>query len=42
MKKNRSISDQVIKNLPSVDDWLDKDFVNKIILLIGKQYRKFA
>ena len=35
-KKYRSISDQVIKNLPSVDDWLDKDFVNKNNLIDWK------
>ena len=28
-KKYRSISEQVIKNLPIIDDWLDKDFIKK-------------
>ena len=28
-KKYRSISEQVIKNLPIVDDWLDKDFIRE-------------
>ena len=28
-KKYRSISEQVIKNIPLIDDWLDKDFIEK-------------
>ena len=28
-KKYRSISEKVINNLPIIDDWLDKDFINK-------------
>ena len=28
-KKYRSISDQVIKNIPKIDDWLDLDFTKK-------------
>ena len=28
-KKYRSISEQVINNLPIIDDWLDKDFLIK-------------
>ena len=28
-KKYRSISEQVINNLPKIDDWLDKDFIKK-------------
>ena len=28
-KKYRSISEQVINNLPKIDDWLEKDFINK-------------
>ena len=30
-KKYRSISEQVINNIPHIDDWLDKDFIKKII-----------
>ena len=32
-KKYRSISEQVIENFPTVDDWLDKNFINKNNLL---------
>ncbi len=28
-KKYRSISEKVIDNIPIIDDWLDKDFINK-------------
>ena len=28
-KKYRSISEQVIENIPIIDDWLDKNFINK-------------
>ena len=28
-KKYRSISEQVINNLPIIDDWLDEDFIKK-------------
>ena len=28
-KKYRSISEQVINNLPNIDDWLDQDFIKK-------------
>ena len=28
-KKYRSISEQVINNLPKIDDWLDEDFIKK-------------
>ena len=28
-KKYRTISDQVIKNLPYIDDWLDKDYIKR-------------
>ena len=28
-KKYRSISEQVIKNIPLIEDWLDKDFIEK-------------
>ena len=28
-KRYRSISEQVIKNIPVINDWLDKDFINK-------------
>ena len=28
-KKYRSISEQVINNIPHIDDWLDKDFIKK-------------
>tara|TARA_B100001059_G_scaffold228866_1_gene260579 strand:- start:679 stop:2721 length:2043 start_codon:yes stop_codon:yes gene_type:complete len=28
-KKYRSISEQVIDNLPNIDDWLDQDFIKK-------------
>ncbi len=28
-KKYRSISEQVINNLPKIDDWLDEDFIEK-------------
>ncbi len=28
-KKYRSISEQVINNLPQIDDWLDKDFIKR-------------
>ena len=28
-KKYRSISEKVIKNIPVIDDWLDKDFIKK-------------
>ena len=31
-KKYRLISEQVINNLPNIDDWLEKDFIKKIIL----------
>ena len=29
MKKYRSISEQVINNIPLIDDWLEKDFIKK-------------
>ena len=32
-KKYRVISDQVIKNIPKIDDWLDKDFIKRNRLL---------
>ena len=32
-KKYRSISDQVINNVPKIDDWLDNEFINKNNLL---------
>ena len=32
-KKYRSISEQVIKDLPEIDDWLDKNFIQKNHLL---------
>ena len=32
-KKYRSISEQVVKNIPKIDDWLEKDFLNKNNLL---------
>ncbi len=32
-KKYRAINDQVIKNLPDITDWLNKDFINKNNLL---------
>ena len=32
-KKYRIISDQVIKNIPQIDDWLNKDFIKKNRLL---------
>ena len=32
-KKYRSISDQVIKNLPKINDWLDESFIKKNKLL---------
>ena len=28
-KKYRSISEQVVKNIPIIDDWLDKEFIKK-------------
>ena len=34
-KKYRSISEQVINNLPKIDDWLDEDFIKKINFKIG-------
>ena len=30
-KKYRLISEQVINNIPKINDWLDKDFIKKII-----------
>ncbi len=35
-KKYRSISDQVIKNLPDIDDWLEEEFVNNNNLIDWK------
>ena len=32
-KKYRLISDQVIKNIPQIEDWLDKDYIKKNKLL---------
>ena len=32
-KKYRSISDQIIKNIPEIEDWLDKDYIKKNKLL---------
>ena len=32
-KKYRSISDQIIKNIPEIEDWLDKDYIKKNNLL---------
>ncbi|MDC0903349.1 ATP-dependent DNA helicase RecG [Pelagibacteraceae bacterium] len=32
-KKYRSISDQVIKNIPDIEDWLDENFIKKNKLL---------
>ena len=32
-KKYRNISDQVIRNIPNIDDWLDKNFIKKNDLL---------
>ena len=29
-KKYRAISEQVIKNLPDIEDWLDEDFIKKM------------
>ena len=29
-KKYRSISEQVIENIPKIDEWLDDDFIKKI------------
>ena len=34
-KKYRSISEQVINNLPEIKDWLDEDLLKKINLKIG-------
>jgi len=35
-KKYRAISDQIIKNIPEIEDWLDKDFIKKNKLLSWK------
>ena len=32
-KKYRSISDQIIENIPKIEDWLDKDYIKKNKLL---------
>ena len=31
MKKYRYISDQVINNLPHIEEWIEKDLLKKII-----------
>ena len=36
-KKYRIISEQVIKNIPEIDDWLDENFINKNKLLNWNQ-----
>ena len=36
-KKYRAISEQVIKNLPDIEDWLDEDFIKKNGLLNWKE-----
>ena len=37
-KKYRLISEQVINNLPDIEDWHDKNFLKKILLRMERKY----